>query len=156
IILATGIPIAVLFAVRGNITTLGDMYAFGLLGAFSLTCIALDIIRWRERHRGEHIGVTDEHEEREAEAQRALRSRRMGLTLTERLDPAMVERLWHLRAGMRERRLALAHQAQPTTARLERSWGEIRYWVGFPTTVLVMLAWAVNLYSKPYATAFGG
>jgi hypothetical protein len=47
--LATLIPIAVLLAVRGDIATLGDMYAFGLLGAFTLTCLGLDIIRVRER-----------------------------------------------------------------------------------------------------------
>ncbi|HEU5198475.1 MAG TPA: APC family permease [Ktedonobacterales bacterium] len=51
IALATGIPILVLILVRGNITILGDMYAFGLLGAFSLTCLGLDIVRHRERKR---------------------------------------------------------------------------------------------------------
>ncbi len=51
IALATGIPIAVLIAVHGDINTLGDMYAFGLLGAFSLTCLGLDIVRLRERKR---------------------------------------------------------------------------------------------------------
>src|SRR5204862_5408574 len=49
IALATGIPIAVLVLVRGNINILGDMYAFGLLGAFTLTCLGLDIVRYRER-----------------------------------------------------------------------------------------------------------
>src|SRR5207247_3557473 len=49
IALATGIPIAVLILVMGNIIILGDMYAFGLLGAFSLTCLGLDIVRQRER-----------------------------------------------------------------------------------------------------------
>lgn len=47
--LATGIPIIVLILVRGDINLLGDMYAFGLLGAFSLTCLGLDIVRLRER-----------------------------------------------------------------------------------------------------------
>src|SRR6266849_4229365 len=46
---ATGIPIALLVLLRGNINILGDMYAFGLLGAFTLTCLGLDIIRFRER-----------------------------------------------------------------------------------------------------------
>src|SRR6266851_2960986 len=46
---ATGIRIAVLVLVRGNINILGDMYAFGLLGAFTVTCIGLDIVRYRER-----------------------------------------------------------------------------------------------------------
>src|SRR5436305_4980337 len=49
IALATGIPIVVLLLVRGNINILGDMYAFGLLGAFTLTCLGLDIVRYRER-----------------------------------------------------------------------------------------------------------
>ena len=49
IALATGIPIAILLAVHGQINILGDMYAFGLLGAFSLTCLGLDIVRGRER-----------------------------------------------------------------------------------------------------------
>ncbi|HLZ60584.1 MAG TPA: APC family permease [Ktedonosporobacter sp.] len=51
IALATGIPIFVLIVVQGNINLLGDMYAFGLLGAFSLTCLGLDIVRFRERRR---------------------------------------------------------------------------------------------------------
>lgn len=51
IALATGIPILVLIIVRGDIIILGDMYAFGLLGAFSLTCLGLDIVRYRERRR---------------------------------------------------------------------------------------------------------
>src|SRR5205823_7369305 len=33
----------------GKIDALGDMYAFGLLGAFTVTCLGLDIIRYRER-----------------------------------------------------------------------------------------------------------
>jgi len=48
IILATGIPVLVLIGVVGNITFLGDMYAFGLLGAFTLTCLGLDIVRYRD------------------------------------------------------------------------------------------------------------
>ena len=30
---------------------LGDLYAFGLLGTFVLTCVSLDVVRWRERIR---------------------------------------------------------------------------------------------------------
>src|SRR5205807_4750705 len=48
IMLATGIPIIILIAVLGNINILGDMYAFGLLGAFTLTCLGLDIVRYRD------------------------------------------------------------------------------------------------------------
>jgi len=36
---------------------LGDLYAFGLLGAFSVTCVSLDIVRWRERrHHARPVG----------------------------------------------------------------------------------------------------
>jgi amino acid transporter len=48
ILLATGIPILILALVFGQIDILADLYAFGLLGAFSLTCIGVDILRFRE------------------------------------------------------------------------------------------------------------
>ncbi len=58
IALATGIPILILIAAhvaskgtQGALNVLGDLYAFGLLGAFSLTCLGLDIVRSRERRR---------------------------------------------------------------------------------------------------------
>src|SRR5438552_2742729 len=49
IALATGIPIAVLLIANGSLDLLGNMYAFGLLGAFTLTCLSLDLVRYRER-----------------------------------------------------------------------------------------------------------
>src|SRR6266536_2729340 len=51
IALATAIPIAVLLLVKFDINILGDMYAFGLLGAFTLTCLGLDIVRARDWRR---------------------------------------------------------------------------------------------------------
>src|SRR5438067_12807622 len=57
LLLAIAIPICVLIVVKGTITVLGDLYAFGLLGAFTLTCVGLDIVRRRERKaaRAEHV-----------------------------------------------------------------------------------------------------
>jgi amino acid transporter len=57
IALAAGIPIVVLIFAQtasallhqDTLGVLGDLYAFGLLGAFSLTCIGLDVVRTRER-----------------------------------------------------------------------------------------------------------
>src|SRR5581483_142733 len=49
IALATLVPIVVLILVHGDINILGDMYAFGLLGAFTLTCIGMDVVRYRQR-----------------------------------------------------------------------------------------------------------
>ena len=49
VLAAVVIPIAVVVISDGNVGLLGDMYAFGLLGAFSVTSVCLDIVRWRER-----------------------------------------------------------------------------------------------------------
>ena len=51
ILAAVSLPIVILIATRGNVNTLGDLYAFGLLGTFVLTCISLDVVRWREYKR---------------------------------------------------------------------------------------------------------
>ena len=50
IMVATAVPVAVIVFSRGNVGLLGDLYAFGLLGAFSVTCVALDVVRFHERH----------------------------------------------------------------------------------------------------------
>jgi amino acid transporter len=49
IAVAVGIPVAIVIVARGSTGTLGDLYAFGLLGAFMLTSLSLDVIRWHER-----------------------------------------------------------------------------------------------------------
>jgi amino acid transporter/nucleotide-binding universal stress UspA family protein len=82
--IATIVPISVILFSRGEMKLLGDMYAFGLLGAFVFSSLSLDRIRWR-------LG---------------------------RRDPG--------------------------------------FWVGVFTTLMVMLAWGVNLIEKPLATYFGG
>lgn len=52
IAVATVVPMAVIVVTKGHLTTLGEMYAFGLLGAFVLSSAGLDVIRWRQRQRG--------------------------------------------------------------------------------------------------------
>lgn len=86
---AVVLPVVIIIASRGSVVLLGDLYAFGLLGTFVLTCISLDLVRWRERSQ------------------------------------------W--------RRGAIALFA-----------------IGVLTTLLVIVAWAVNLVAKPLATEFGG
>jgi amino acid transporter len=89
ILAAVVLPIAIVLAVRGSPDLLGNLYAFGLLGTFVLTCVSLDVVRWHER---EHWSATN-------------------------------------------------------TA---------IFVIGVLTTALVLVAWMVNLVSKPDATAFGG
>src|SRR5438034_8544646 len=45
------VPVLVIIGSRGKTDLLGELYAFGLLGAFTLTSVGLDRIRWQERAR---------------------------------------------------------------------------------------------------------
>ncbi len=47
ILITTLVPIGVIILTQGQLALLGDMYAFGLLGAFVLSSLSLDLIRWR-------------------------------------------------------------------------------------------------------------
>jgi hypothetical protein len=84
IAIATVVPIFVILASAGEMKLLGDMYAFGLLGAFVFSSFSLDAIRWR-------LGRRD-----------------------------------------------------------------LGFWLGVFTTLMVVVAWGVNLVEKPLATYFGG
>jgi hypothetical protein len=89
ILAAVAMPVAITVGAQANVNLLGDLYAFGLLGTFVLTCVSLDVVRWRER-------------------------------------PA-----WTAGAAA-------------------------IFVLGLVTTILVVLAWLVNLVAKPLATEFGG
>jgi amino acid transporter len=52
ILTATSIPLLIVYATGADLVALGDLYAFGLLGAFLLTSLGLDVIRSREASRG--------------------------------------------------------------------------------------------------------
>lgn len=84
IMLATLVPIGVVIATEAELGLLGDMYVFGLLGAFVMSSSGLDVIRWRMQRRG------------------------------------------------------------------------LGFWIGVLTTVMVAVAWLVNIIEKEYATLFGG
>ena len=59
VLIATIVPIGLILVTRGQMNLLGDMYAFGLLGAFVFSSFSLDAIRWRlgRRDIGFWIGV---------------------------------------------------------------------------------------------------
>jgi amino acid transporter len=153
--LATLIPILVLIAVNGNINILGDMYAFGLLGAFSLTCLGLDIVRHRDRKMAKV-------------RRRAAQDQNGNIPLSKPIPPE------HTALGLPAAALSSipaalngnAHRSPSATGSamrqpappslLKRAWGTIDFWLGVLTTLLVVTAWSTNLISKPLATAFGG
>ena len=168
IALATGIPIIILIVVRGNINILGDMYAFGLLGAFTLTCLGLDIVRHRERKLVRRL------------SRRIRRDRTNGREVP--APGGLVESALHEENGShhdgasaQHRELAGVGTEQVTSSGIELSavasrvtpgkslrtlvkdaWYNLDYWLGILTTLLVFIAWTTNLVSKPLATAFGG
>lgn len=84
ILIATSVPALLILLTQGQLVLLGDMYAFGLLGAFFFSSFSLDAIRWR-------LGRRD-----------------------------------------------------------------LGFWVGVITTLMVMVAWGINLVEKQLATYFGG
>src|SRR5262249_54753181 len=55
--LAVIVPIIVIVAVNGDMDALGNMYAFGLLGAFTLSSAGLDVVRWRRGERGPRVWI---------------------------------------------------------------------------------------------------
>ncbi len=59
VLIATIVPAILIFLTQGRMNLLGDMYAFGLLGAFVFSSSSLDAIRWRlgRRDIGFWIGI---------------------------------------------------------------------------------------------------
>ncbi|GAC1400540.1 MAG: hypothetical protein NVS4B12_09470 [Ktedonobacteraceae bacterium] len=139
---AVGIPIIVLLLVKGNINILGDMYAFGLLGAFSLTCLSMDIVRYRTRKarkRGqEELAQNDGRPTQEQQSSAKDKSE----SKEDKIEDRATE------------------ETTPTAEQPEREgrWtrSTLNFWLGILTTVLVVVAWSTNLVNKPLATAFGG
>jgi len=52
ILVATLVPVLVIVFTGADVETLGDLYAFGLLGAFVLSSAGVDVVRWRSHVRG--------------------------------------------------------------------------------------------------------
>ncbi len=57
IIVTTLVPTAIIFYAGGDTETLGNLYAFGLLGCFVLSSGGLDVIRWRNGERGTRFWI---------------------------------------------------------------------------------------------------
>ncbi len=136
IMLATGIPILILIVANGQIDLLGQLYAFGLLGAFGLTCISLDVLRFRERRGGQQIAFHAEDE------------------YAPKLLEPLVEDAGAIELGGPT---TAAESAWQSVKRIwGRAWPQINIALGLLTTALVIIAWITNLIVKRDATIFGG
>jgi hypothetical protein len=132
------------------------MYAFGLLGAFTVTCLGLDIIRYRERRvtraafRSAHDPNANGHE-----------ATFPGGVLSDSLASSNHTPPLSFFDGQRSPAegasegilLAVASSLRRSILNL---WRRLDFWLGILTTLLVMLAWLISIVSQPLATAFGG
>lgn len=146
--LATGIPIIVLILVSGNINLLGDMYAFGLLGAFTLTCLGLDIVRSRDWRRGRRMRHEVELHPLDLGHRRQLSDEAEAYS-----QPGMDNRQPADSLSSTSSLTGQIHSSIEETSKLSF---KINFFLGVLTTLLVAIAWSTNLVTKPLATAFGG
>lgn len=161
IALATGIPILVLILVLGDINILGDMYAFGLLGAFTLTCLGLDLVRRRER-KAARLALS--RQATSAAQTLSSSSSEHGNGHSPLPGDATYTPLLPTNQSQTSSNGLSAHShsiardaaiASSGTVKLTL-WSSIDYWLGILTTILVFVAWSTNLVAKPLATGFGG
>ena len=133
---AVGIPILVLLIVHGQINILGDMYAFGLLGAFALTCLSMDVVRVQSRRE---------------------RRRLAQIARTMRNAPEQVSKMQD-QADIQETGATVQADDPSERPEPEGRWtrSNVNFYLGILTTVLIIIAWSTNLIAKPLATLFGG
>ena len=157
---AIGIPIAILLLVNGKIDILGDMYAFGLLGAFTITCLGLDIIRHRERREAKAAFRRVEG----ANGHKPIASDSVLADFLASSDAASASYNGSA-PPLLSGQISLAERAPATSASdgapsprqiIHDLWKNLDFWLGVLTTLLVMLAWVISIVSQPLATIFGG
>ncbi|GAC1350450.1 MAG: hypothetical protein NVSMB27_33090 [Ktedonobacteraceae bacterium] len=153
IALATAIPIAILLVANGNLDLLGQLYAFGLLGAFTLTCLGLDLVRYRERRaiRAKAYVSPASYQENGSQPVHVGNSFEPANPATHEQDSLNGDS----QAGIARAKETLSPGYTPQTPKISL-WSTIDFWLGVLTTALVVLAWSTNLVAKPLATTFGG
>ena len=155
IALATGIPIVVLVIANGSINFLGELYAFGLLGAFTLTCLGLDIIRYRERKAARTLAARLSNANRNGASQPSPDDIQYR-TAESRLENAGLNGPVSESGLQLENIEMLASPVRNWRTRIRELWYNIDFWLGILTTFLVATAWTTNLIFKRPATLFGG
>lgn len=154
---AIGIPVAVLLLVNGKIDILGDMYAFGLLGAFTVICLGLDIIRYRERRKAvPAFRSTDEHNGHGHEAAAPSSSVFSDALVSSNHRFPLPFLNGQTSPAERVPKGILPAAASSLSGSILKLWRRLDFWLGLLTTLLVMLAWVISIVSQPLATAFGG
>src|SRR5437016_2190112 len=157
IALSIGIPIIVLIIANGSLIFLGELYAFGLLGAFTLTCLGLDIIRYRERKAARTLAAQLSHPGGDNNDNKQLPSDDVLYRITETNHESALNNGPALTGGLDVETVAmLASPVHNWRTRIRELWYNIDFWLGILTTFLVAPAWSTNLIYKRTATLYGG
>ena len=153
ILLATVIPIIPLLLVNGKIALLGDMYAFGLLAAFTLTCLGLDIVRHRERKAARTASARISQVREPPENRNDSQSGQVADSVIATAQaPNFLTELPLTSDQMREETPPSPYAG----GMMLNFWYTFKFYIGLLTTAIVFIAWTTNLVAKPLATAFGG
>jgi len=169
IALATAIPILVLVVAGGSLDLLGNMYAFGLLGAFTLTCLGLDLVRYRERkearYKARQASTSNANNNAAVSPDSIADAGPLDTSNQSKLnDPTAAKTLLDdpveaVDTPAKPSRASLLAEETASAAYVSSKghvWATIVFWLGILTTFLVAVAWSTNLVAKPLATAFGG
>jgi len=156
IALSTGIPIIVLIIANGSLIFLGELYAFGLLGAFTLTCLGLDIVRYRERKAARTLAAQLSNSNGNNNGDMQLTTQNALIHSIESDHGNDNYKRPALTGGLDVEAVAmLASPVQNWRTRIRELWYNIDFWLGILTTILVATAWTTNLIVKHFATIFG-
>lgn len=153
ILLATAAPVIPLLLVDGKIGLLGNMYAFGLLAAFTLTCLGLDIVRNRERKAARAARDRESTTGWPSEAGRDPEN--MADEATDSVPPTEASTSPDIQLSVEDLKAQTPPSPYPGGTMLD-FWHTFKFYIGLLTTALVLLAWTTNLVAKPLATEFGG
>jgi amino acid transporter len=154
ILLAAAVPIIPLLIVDGRVILLGDMYAFGLLAAFTLTCLGLDIVRHRERKAArtarDSLDFGGDGLENGDDLAAGTNGENGTVALAE--APAL---LIEPPSESSQPKEETPSSPYPGGMVLD-FWHTFKFYIGLVTTAIIFIAWTTNLVAKPLATEFGG
>ncbi|HYL43349.1 MAG TPA: hypothetical protein VEU97_08195, partial [Ktedonobacteraceae bacterium] len=148
-------PITVIILAGGSVDLLGNMYAFGLLGAFTLTCLGLDLVRYRERKAARAQRYVPSPERLgNSNGSGVVPAENVVIGPTDSTPPQPDALNGNALAGIGR---ANDKTSTPSHAHIKiTAWTTIDFWLGVLTTFLVAVAWTTNLIYKRDATLFGG
>ena len=121
-----------------------------------MTCVGLDIIRYRERKLARAAVLPDrrDHHENNGYDSPTKSEGFQSFSHSSHSSPLLPSNGHRALKGPSRVVAALA-EAFPLRDRFAALWKRLDFWLGVLTTLLVMLAWSISIVSQPLATAFG-